>query len=195
MKTNCFLLYSKYIISVVSTVIICFGEQIYISDPVIVEDFVGSGFVGDVDGVGSQTMFQITENSNYYLSKDKNENFYFISGQYDNKSFKKISQNGTITTIGRKSKFTFSFFFESNFYLVSEFYNQIYKTPEFSDVIIHKKGLLPTLNSIGGMCIDSLGNIYLAYTQENKIYRIKPTILFWIWYRIFWCIICEIAIR
>jgi len=153
----------------------CFCEQIYISEPVIVEDFVGSGFVGDVDGIGNQTMFQITENGNYYLSKDKNENFYFLSGQYDNKSLKKISQNGTITTIGSKAKFTFSSFLGADFYLVSEFYNTIYKTREFSDYSIHKKGLTPNLSFIGGMCIDSFGNIYLAYTKENKIYRLKPT--------------------
>ena len=86
MKSKYLILYSKYIVSLVSTVIICFGEQIYISDPVIVEDFVGSGFVGDIDGVGNQTMFQVTEDGSYFLSKDKFDNLFFLSGRYENKS-------------------------------------------------------------------------------------------------------------
>lgn len=173
MKTNYFLLYSKYIISVVSTVIICFGEQIYISEPVIVEDFVGSGFVGDVDGVGNQTMFEVTEKETFYLTSDQLDNIYFLSGKNDNKSLKKVSKEKNLTTIG-KSKFTFCAFYNSDFYLVSEFYNRIYKSSTFLNSVIHRSDISPKLASIGGMCIDSFGNIYLSFTENHKIYRLKP---------------------
>ena len=167
------ILYLKYIISLICSVIICFGEQIYINDPVIVEDFVGSGFVGDIDGVGNQTMFEVTEDSSYFLSKDKFDNLFFLSGRYENKSIKKVSPNGKIEKLGTNAKFTFSKFFNDNFYIVSENYNTIYKSPKFLDYSIHKKGFIPKLDLIGGMCIDSFGNIYLSYTRENKIYILK----------------------
>ena len=167
------ILYLKYIISLICSVIICFGEQIYISDPVIVEDFVGSGFVGDIDGVGNQTMFEVTEDSSYFLSKDKFDNLFFLSGRYENKSIKKVSPNGKIEKLGTNAKFTFSKFFNDNFYIVSENYNTIYKSPKFLDYSIHKKGFIPKLDYIGGMCIDSFGNIYLSYPREDRIYVLK----------------------
>jgi len=167
------ILYLKYIISLICSVIICFGEQIYISDPVIVEDFVGSGFVGDIDGVGNQTMFEVTEDSSYFLSKDKFDNLFFLSGRYENKSIKKVSPNGKIEKLGTNAKFTFSNFFNDNFYIVSEHYNTIYKSPTFLDYSVQKNGLIPKLDFIGGMCVDSFGNIYLSYSYDNKIYVLK----------------------
>ena len=173
MKAKYLLLYLKYIISFIISVTICFGDQIHISDPVIVEDFVGSGFVGDIDGVGNQTMFQVTENGSYFLSKDKFDNLFFLSGRYENKSIKKVSPNGKIEKLGINAKFTFSSFFNDNFYILSENYNTIYKSPTFLDYSIHKKGLIPKLDYIGGMCIDSFGNIYLSYPREDRIYVLK----------------------
>ena len=103
----------NYIISFIISVTICFGDQIHISDPVIVEDFVGSGFVGDIDGVGTQTMFEVTEDSSYFLSKDKFDNLFFLSGRYENKSIKKVSPNGKVEKLGTNAKFTFSNFIQS----------------------------------------------------------------------------------
>ena len=42
----------------ISVLNVCCGDQIFISEPVVVSDFVGSEFYGYVDGVGDKTMFQ-----------------------------------------------------------------------------------------------------------------------------------------
>lgn len=167
--------YLKYIISLICSVIICFSEQIYISDPVIVEDFVGSGLIGDVDGVGNQTMFEMPASGSYFLTYDKIGNLYFLSGnKYRGKqNLRKISSNGVVSTLADASNVDlFSNSPNENFYFVDKSDNRIIKTSTFLEYFNHKTGLDIRTKVINGFCVDSIGNIYLSHTSEHRIYKV-----------------------
>ena len=175
MKKHIFVSLTKYIISILNVSFICFGEQIYISDPVIVEDFVGSGLIGDVDGVGNQTMFEIPAMGNYFLTCDKIGNLYFLSGnKYGGKqNLRKISSNGVVSTLADASNVDlFANSPNENFYFVDKSDNRIIKTSTFLEYFNHKTGLDIRTKVINGVCVDSIGNVYLSNSYEHRIYKI-----------------------
>ena len=153
----------------------CFGEQIYISEPVIVEDFVGSGLVGEVDGVGNQTMFQIPENGNCYLTNDKNGNLYFLNGSKwpIPQTLRKITSDGTMSTLTDASNIDLLSNSSTDFfYFVDKSNNRILKSSTFLEYSNHKTGIDIRWQKISGICVDSIGNIYLSYTSEHRIYKV-----------------------
>ena len=174
MKTNIFVSLTKYIITILSVSIICFGEQIYISETVIVEDFVGSGFVGDVDGAGIQTMLTPTEEGCYSLIKDEYGNFLFLNGYRDNKYIKKIDKNGIITRVSSaKDIKLITADGKGNIYLLSDSKQQVLITRDFVNYKIQNIEPKLTAEYTRGISVDSSGNIYLSNAWDRKIYQIN----------------------
>ena len=174
MKINIFVGLLKYIITILSVSIICFGEQIYISETVIVEDFVGSGFVGDVDGAGIQTMLTPTEEGCYSLIKDGNGNFLFLNGYRDDKYIKKIDKNGILTRISpAKDIKLITADGKGNIYLLSDSKQQVFMTKDFANYKIQNIDPKITTGYTKGISVDSDGNIYLSNAWDRKIYKIN----------------------
>jgi hypothetical protein len=164
-----------------STVTLCFGEIVYVTDAVTVEEFVGSGFVGYVDGSGIETMFEPAYPflpKNFQMTKGGNGNIYVIDGNYRIRS---ISQNGIVSTlIKNDSILSFSLLASnglgrmiseasdskgSNLFTVSEQAN-------FSPIKVINQTSLKILR-FDGICMDLQGNTFLS--QGNRIYRLTAS--------------------
>jgi len=86
------------------------GDQIFISEPVVVSDFVGSEFYGYVDGVGDKTMFQpsfdTSGSGRSFLSLTANPDgsIYLLDGNGLQRRMRKITQDAVVSTFGDLTK-------------------------------------------------------------------------------------------
>jgi sugar lactone lactonase YvrE len=105
-----------------------------------VTDLAGNGNPGAIDGVGSSSSFYLPGG----IAVDDNGNVY-VSDTYNNK-IRKISSNGTVTTIaGKKIK-------GSN----------------------DGRDTSASFSHPAGIAVDKAGNIYVADVRNNKIRKINP---------------------
>jgi hypothetical protein len=139
-----------------------------------VQTFAGSGFSGDVNGVGVQTMFN---NPNIIVSDSHSNLFVWDSGNY---KVKKVAPDGTVSTFATISGVSVqSMAIGSNdaIWLLSashNFYTNLYEIS--SGAIVTRFDLtsfpISNINPIwSGLCLDSVGNIYLSSPWANRIYR------------------------
>lgn len=165
------------------------GEQIFISEPVDVSDFVGSEFYGYVDGVGDKTMFQL-QSSDRYMSVANDGSMFLIDGSTSQQRIRKITKDGTVSTVAsptaipsqiinpNRIPFVDSMvYFGNNSFLVWNYSRDaIFKVDEkFTSASIYKNGLLSDATKIlgyfsRGVCVDKLGNTY--FSTENKVTRL-----------------------
>jgi hypothetical protein len=164
------------------------GSVIYLSEPVTVSTFVGSGFYGYMDGVGEKTMFQPNfdpsdlERSLLCMTITPDGTIFLIDGSGVQGRLRKIIQDGTVSTVADFTKIPYigSMADSGNGYLFifnsSRDTNYKLLEPNVSTQL-YKNGMQsPTAKVLGGfgrsMCVDSYGNIYLTSYSENRIYRI-----------------------
>ena len=186
MKINIFRLISIQCFLFVANVF-C-GSVIYLSEPVTVSTFVGSGFYGYMDGVGEKTMFQPNfdpsdlERSLLCMTITPDGTIFLIDGSGVQGRLRKIIQDGTVSTVADFTKIPYigSMADSGNGYLFifnsSRDTNYKLLEPNVSTQL-YKNGMQsPTAKVLGGfgrsMCVDSYGNIYLTSYSENRIYRI-----------------------
>lgn len=156
---------------------ICHGDQIFINEPVTVTDFVGSGLEGRVDGIGGQTMFEVTETKRYYLAKDGFQNIFLLNGTYGEKTIRKISKDGVVSTLASVVDIkTFVFSPSDLFVLFNGINESVSSTSDFKTFsIINFKNVPIAPQNLSGSCVDSSGNIYISDSWKNKIYRLKTS--------------------
>jgi hypothetical protein len=186
MKNNMFRLISIQCFLFVANVF-C-GSVIYLSEPVTVSNFVGSGFYGYMDGLGEKTMFQPNfdpsdlERSLLCMTIKSDGTIFLVDGSGGQGRLRKIIQDGTVTTVADFTKIPYigSMADSGNGYLFifNSSRDSIFKLVEPNiSAQVYKNGMQsPTAKVLGGfgrsMCVDSYGNIYLTSYSENRIYRI-----------------------
>jgi hypothetical protein len=162
-----------------------------------VQTFAGSGFSGDVNGVGMLTMFN---GPNTIVADSHSNLFFWDSGNY---KIKEIKADGTVTTFagggnqttGVGTNVNFNSYYDLGGLTVdhndtfwaystgSSYSFWLYKISSDATVTYTNLGSIEEEvgiagdNSIQGLCVDSTGNIYLtifssAYNSSfNKVYR------------------------
>ncbi len=149
--------------------------QIYDTNGDYVQTFAGSGFSGDVNGVGVQTMFN---NPNAIVTDSHSNIFFWDSGNY---KLKKITPDGTVTTfasiaIGIDVQ-AMAMDKNNSIWLLSSshnFYTNLYQVTASAVVTRFDLTPFPVSNSNpiwSGLCLDSAGNIYLSSPWANRIYK------------------------
>lgn len=159
-------------------------SQDYDTNGVQVETFAGSGFVGWVDGVGEQTMFNVPS----AIACDSSNNL-FVFDTY-NKRIRKISTNATVTTFCGGGSGTGDscgvdaplpegqqMLIDKNNVLWASVSTEILEiTPQACEETYYDFAgpfsPLPTrVCTIGGMCVDSQSNFYFSDQCGQKIYK------------------------
>jgi sugar lactone lactonase YvrE len=176
------------ILAVLAAVMASFGwrayAQTYDTNNEVVQTFAGSGFSGDLNGVGQLTMFN---NPNAIASDSHSNLFFWDSG---NRKIKKITPDGTVTTFAGGGSFSggnldqgtgTNVYFSGVSSLTIDRNDVLWASGIItSSALLYKitSGAVVTStnlsNSIGvanGICADSSGNIYLSTGNGNKIYR------------------------
>ena len=167
------------------------GDQIFISEPVVVSDFVGSEFYGYVDGVGDKTMFQpsfdTSGSGRSFLSLTANPDgsIYLLDGNGLQRRMRKITQDAVVSTFGDLTKVpTITSMVHdglNSFFVWNYSRNAIFKLSESTFISeIYKSGVQSEVAKLiggfaSGMCVDSQGGVYISSFKENKIFRITST--------------------
>jgi hypothetical protein len=157
------------------------SAQVYETNNVFVETFVGSGFYGHYDGQGTATMFYNPS----AVAVDSSSNFFVLDSQ--NYRIRKVTPGGTVTTfVGggaaappgygtNVSLGNYSFngmtIDRSNTLWIATGYS--YSSPLIK---VLPDGLVlpisvPGVSSLTGICADSKNNLYLSDSSANRIYR------------------------
>jgi len=151
--------------------------QIYETNNVTVQTFVGSGFSGYLDGVGQQTMF----NQPTHLAADSAGNIFVC----DSGRIRKITPDGTVSTFAGggnqppPGQGTNVYFPGSVNAMVVDHSDTLWLAGRFNAAVLTAIGRdghvfeQKTLNGLPGgplgICVDSADNIYLS--AGNQIYR------------------------
>ena len=165
------------------------GEQIFISEPVEVSDFVGSEFYGYVDGVGDKTMFQPPFDTSglgrsfLHMTANPDGAIYLLDGSGLQRRMRKITQDAVVSTFGDLTKVPSitSMVHDgvNSFFVWNYSRNAIFKLSESTFISeVYKSGLQSEIAKILGgfasaMCVDSQGALYISSFKENKIFRIN----------------------
>ena len=156
--------------------------QIYDTNGDYVHTFAGSGFSGYVDGVGQSTMFNLPSQ----LVADSHSNLFVLD--VGNQRIRKITEDGTVSTFAGGGSVIPGVGTNAVFYLSTlagmaidhndtiwvanaeyEYSLQLYQISNNAAVTVTT---LPISPFPSGICVDSVGNIYLV-GGDNKIYRYK----------------------
>jgi streptogramin lyase len=151
--------------------------QTYDTNNEVVQTFAGSGFSGDLNGVGQLTMFS---NPNAIVS-DSHGNLFFVDS--GNSKIKKITPDGTVTTFtgggsnaqGTGTNVSFGFGIggltidrnDTLWAFPSEYNAWLYKIT--SGAVVTYTNFSSLGHILTGACADSVGNIY--FSSGNQIYR------------------------
>jgi len=162
------------------------GAQTYDTNGDYVQTFAGSGFRGYIDGVGQQTMFN---NPNAIVADSHSNLFVWDSGNY---VIRKIAPDSTVTTYaggGKGTKSTgvgtnvnFSWDIETVAGMTIDHNDTIWMvawTGSDNNCLLYRitGGAVVTNTNLaqivkaGGICADSVGNIYISDDYGYKIYR------------------------
>ncbi|MDB6023346.1 MAG: hypothetical protein JWQ04_3203 [Pedosphaera sp.] len=172
-----------FIVIVFSAFCLSAFAQNYDTNGVTVQTFVGSAFSGYLDGQGQQTMF----NGPISVVADTYSNLFVFD--YYNHAVRKVTPDGTVTSYcgggtgslpGYGTNVSLGLFVtmtmdrSNNLFLLGfpgEGLMVKIDTNGYASLIP-----LPALggdNGSGGMCVDSLNNLYVSDSSANKIYRYK----------------------
>jgi sugar lactone lactonase YvrE len=157
------------------------SAQIYETNNVLVQPFVGSGFYGLYDGQGELTMF----NNPSGVVADSSGNLFVADTS--NYRIRRVTPSGNVSTfVGGGATPPPGYGTNvhlNNYYLTSlaidrsntlwvalGYYSPILKiTPDGLTIPINLPS--PGPSSLGGICLDSKNNIYLSDSSGNRIYR------------------------
>ena len=155
--------------------------QIYDTNNVAVHTFAGSAFYGYLDGVGQQTMFHTPTS----IVADTSSNLFVLD--YSNNCIRKITMDGTVSTFvgGGQSQLPGTGTNVSLIGYVSgpmtiDHSNTLWIYSGNSNLVRISSGSYVTnipINGIfvnafnAGICVDSVNNVYISASYENKIYR------------------------
>ena len=164
--------------------------QTYDTNNEVVQTFAGSGFIGSVDGVGVNTMFNnpkaiVADSHSNLFVWDKDSGSISVGGK-----IRKIVPDSTVTTTVRMGTFSGSFVLtidrSDTIWGVDgflTFYNGrsgLFGTPTIYKItggtIVTTTNLFPlgignNINAFAGICADSLGNLYISDAITDVIYR------------------------
>lgn len=147
----------------------------------VVTTLAGSGVQGSMDGIGAAASF----NEPWGVAVDLSGNVY-VADTY-NGMIRKITPGGEVSTIiGNASGVSFPQFITcdilGNLYITEQNKHKISKiTPSGTITVFSGSGMLgsadgssstASYNNPGGMAFDSVGNLYVADTGNNKIRKI-----------------------
>jgi hypothetical protein len=153
-----------------------------------VQTFAGSAFTGYVDGVGQQTMF----NGPARIVADSHGNlFVWDSGNY---RIREIAPNATVTTfvgggnqttgvgtnisLSSLSAVQMTIDHNDNIWMLAYSSSSVYVYEITSSALVTRTNLsLSTSSFPDGICVDSLGGIYISDNSGNKIYRYTNGVL------------------
>jgi hypothetical protein len=157
--------------------------QIYDTNNVVVQTFVGSGFKGYVDGQGTQTMFN---NPSAVISDSAGSLFVWDQGNY---RIRKVTVDGTVSTFagggtGALPGYGTSIALPSTIDAMTIDHSNVVWLASGSvllrmtrDAYVSKAFTFTNftgLESLSGLCVDSENNLYCATWGGNQIYRLKP---------------------
>ncbi len=154
---------------------LCVTAQTYDTNNVVVQTFAGSGFSGYVDGVGQQTMFN---GPKLIVADSQGSLFVWDSGNY---KIRAILPDGTVSTFASFASGigvqAMAIDHNDSVWMLSSshnFYTNLYQVAANGTVTRFDLTGFPVsgINPIwSGLCLDSLGNIYLSSPWANRIYR------------------------
>lgn len=157
------------------------NAQIYETNNVAVQTFVGSGFYGWVDGQGMLTMF----NNPTAVVADSSSNLFVLDSS--NYRIRKVTPDGTVTTFIGGGQFgppgygtNVSLQNYSFRAMIIDHSDVMWLTAGYSAALLRigMDGLvqvvsLPGVSDPAGVCVDSRDNLYLSDSAGNKIYRFR----------------------
>jgi len=153
-----------------------------------VQTFAGSAFTGYVDGVGQQTMF----NGPARIVADSHGNlFVWDSGNY---RIREIAPNATVTTfagggnqitgvgtnvsLSSLSAVEMTIDHSDNIWMLAYSSSSVYVYEITSSALVTRTALsLSTSSFPDGICVDSLGGIYISDNSGERIYRYTNAVL------------------
>src|ERR1035437_5937341 len=175
---------------ILAAIVVTFGwhayAQTYDTNNEVVQTFAGSGFSGDLNGVGQLTMF----NGPNAIASDSHSNIFFWDS--GNRKIKKITPDGTVTTFAGGASFSggnldqgtgTNVYFSVIGSLTIDRNDVLWASGFSSSALLYKitvgavvtsTNLSSLANSsfgLSGVCADSIGNIYFSIGNGNKIYR------------------------
>lgn len=168
-----------FLIAIAATVGWRASAQNYDTNGDYVQTFAGSGYSGDVDGVGQLTMFNYPK----AIVADSYSNLFVWD--YNNYRIRKIAPDSTVTTfagggyqatgVGTNVSFTYNgggllamtIDCNNTLWITSVSPDNLYKITSNATVTYTSS----PLSMPEGICADSLGNIYISDVEANRIYR------------------------
>lgn len=158
--------------------------QIYDTNRVMVQTFAGSGFLGYLDGVGQQTMFNYPSK----VAADSSGNLFVLDG--GNSRIRKITPDGTVTTFagggtgslpgyGTNVSLDWYIYGTSEGSMIFDRSNTLLFTRTVNDPLLLRVRAdgyvtatsLTNFDQTSGLCLDSGNNLYYSSPSANKIYR------------------------
>jgi len=155
------------------------AAQVYETNNVSVQTFVGSGFYGHVDGQGVFTMFNYPS----AVVVDSSSNFFVLDSQ--NYRIRKVTPAGTVSTfvgggqasvpgygtnvsLGNYTLGAMAIDRSNTLWIVTSYNSDLLKiAPDGLVLPIYLTGI----SSLNGICVDSKNNLYLSDSSANRIYR------------------------
>lgn len=153
------------------------SAQIYDTNNVVVQTFVGSGFYGYVDGVGQQTMFYNPKG----VVADSSGNLFVLDTS--NARIRKVTPDGTVTTFagggtapaGAGTNLSLSYGTANS---IAIDHTGTLWIPESGGYLVQigsngfgRTFFVPGTSSPWGACVDSQNNVYISDSSANKIWR------------------------
>ncbi len=153
--------------------------QVYETNNIVVQNFVGSGFYGHVDGQGALTMFYNPS----AIVVDSSSNFFVLDSS--NYRIRKITPDGTVSTFVGGGQMGLPGF-GTNVSLSSySFYgmaidreDMLWITTSYPSLLrVAPNGFVQAVPINGGwnpwgVCVDSQNHVYVSDINGNRIYRL-----------------------